>query len=223
MLTRDGCLLREVDGALIEACGSVATGSAPCNELTITAGGVAFVGVFGITGGALVAVTDDGSARVIAHDLLLPNGQQLNADGDTLLVAESAGQRITAFTVHADGSLSERRVWAAFGEPASAWTLPEVLRQITVWADGIALDAAGGVWVADPFGKQVFRVQARGQVTDRIPTGEVACYACALGGPDGHTLYLCTAPSVLTKQRAAHNEPPSCSPTAPTCPTKLRE
>jgi sugar lactone lactonase YvrE len=63
-----------------------------------------------------------------------------------------------------------------------------------VWPDGIALDAAGAVWVANPFGREVLRVVEGGEVTDRLSTGELACYACALGGPDGRALFLCAAP-----------------------------
>lgn len=137
VLTRDGRLLRREDGAFGAIGATHATGPAPCNELTITANGIALVGVFGLSSGALLAVTADGSSRIVAQDLLLPNGQQLTADGQTLLVAESAAQRITAFTVDPDGTLRGRRVWAAFGEPASARTLPEVLPQVQVWADGM--------------------------------------------------------------------------------------
>lgn len=36
--------------------------------------------------------------------MLLPNGQALTPDGRTLIVAESAGQRLTAFTISPDGS-----------------------------------------------------------------------------------------------------------------------
>jgi hypothetical protein len=36
--------------------------------------------------------------------LLLPNGQVLTADGETLIVAESAGQRLTAITLTPEGS-----------------------------------------------------------------------------------------------------------------------
>ncbi len=106
----------------------------------------------------MARVDPDGSARVVAKGMLLPNGQTLSADGRTLIVAESAGQRLSAFTVGANGSLTGRRVWASFGEPATATALPEVIAQVSVWPDGIALDAAGAVWVANPFGKEALRV-----------------------------------------------------------------
>ena len=185
--------------------GDVAT--ARLNDLAIDPSGRAFIGNFGLQGGALIRVDPDGSARVVAGDLLLPNGSVVTPNGRTLIVAESAGQRLTAFDIHADGSLGRRRVWAAFGVPPTARTLPEILEQVTVWPDGIALDSDGAVWVANAFGNEVFRVREGGEVTDRISTGELSCCACALGGGDGRTLFLCAAPRApereLRTRRAA--------------------
>jgi sugar lactone lactonase YvrE len=58
--------------------------------------------------------------------------------------------------------------------------------------DGICLDAEGAVWVADARGKACVRVREGGELTDVIDTGR-GCYACALGGSDGKTLFVCTA------------------------------
>jgi sugar lactone lactonase YvrE len=81
--------------------------------------GRAFVGIFGLRGGALTRLDPDGTQRTVAPDLLLPNGQALTRDGQTLIVAESAGQRLTALTITPDGELTDRRVWASFGPPAA--------------------------------------------------------------------------------------------------------
>jgi len=197
VVTRSGRLLGQEEGLAVEVASQLSGGSVPCNEMTIDSQGRAYVGLFGLAGGGLVRVDPDGSARVVAKGMLLPNGQALSADGRTLIVAESAGQRLSAFTVGADGWLTDRRVWASFGEPATATTLSGIIAQVSVWPDGIALDAAGAVWVANPFGREVLRVVEGGEITDRLSTGELACYACALGGPDGHTLFLCVAPPFL--------------------------
>jgi sugar lactone lactonase YvrE len=58
--------------------------------------------------------------------------------------------------------------------------------------DGICLDAEGAVWVADARGKACVRVREGGEISDVIETGR-GCYACALGGSDGRTLFVCTA------------------------------
>ena len=81
--------------------------------------GFAYAGNFGfdLMGGgqpataALVRVDPDGSASVAADDLWFPNGMVITDDG-TLIVAETFGARFTAFTIQADGTLTDRRVWA---------------------------------------------------------------------------------------------------------------
>ena len=50
-------------------------------------------------------------------------------DNSTLIVSESFAGRLTAFDIDADGSLSNRRVWAEGIGP-----------------DGICLDAEGAIW-----------------------------------------------------------------------------
>ncbi len=82
----------------------------------------------------------------------------------------------------------------ASASPATAASLPEALTQVQVWPDGITLDADGAAWVANPFGCEVFRVREGGQITERIATPGARCVACALGGLDGRTLFLCTVP-----------------------------
>ena len=59
--------------------------------------------------------------------------------------------------------------------------------------DGCTLDAGGGIWFADAAGSGVVRVLEGGTVTDRMPTPQPA-YACTLGGDDGQTLFVVTAP-----------------------------
>lgn len=193
VLTRAGSIRRRTPDGWQEVA-QVPTGPAPCHEITVDARGNMFVGVFGLASGALLSVDAAGRARRVAGGLLLPNGQALTDDGRTLLVAESAGQRITAFTIEPDGSLVDRRVWASLGPPATARTLPQVFGQVETWCDGIAVDPDGGCWVADAFGRRALRFDRSGRMTDEIGTGGFGCYSCAFGGDDGSTLYLCTAP-----------------------------
>jgi len=163
--------------------------------------GRVFLGAFGLASGGILRVDPDGSVRKVAEKMLLPNGQAIIPDGRSFIVAESAGQRLTAFDLQPDGSLTNRRTWARFGEPATSTHLPEVLARATLWPDGIALDGAGAVWVANPLGNEALRVREGGEITDRISTHPSRCIACALGGPDGHTLFLCTAPPGLDEEQ----------------------
>ncbi len=190
VLTQDGLLLRHERHGFQEIAHGLRTGPATCNELSIDQAGRAFVGVFGLTTGALLRVDPDGTVHTAADQLLLPNGQAITGR-QTLLVAESAGQRVSAFDITNDGTLTNRRTWCSFGEPATATNLPAVFGQVQTWPDGIAIDAQDGLWVADPVGRQLLRVHD-GAVTDRIATGDLTAQACAIGG---HTLFVCATPS----------------------------
>ncbi len=52
-----------------------------------------------------MSVAPDGEVSVVAKDLLFPNGSAITPGG-TLVVSETFGNRIAAFDVAADGSLS---------------------------------------------------------------------------------------------------------------------
>ena len=94
-----------------------------CNDMVVDQEGRAYVGHFGydLLSGApaapatLVLVQPGGEVSTVADDLHFPNGCELNADERTLLVAESAANRITEFDVRADGSLGARRAFAELG------------------------------------------------------------------------------------------------------------
>jgi sugar lactone lactonase YvrE len=125
----------------------------------------------------LAIVWADGTVTAAADDLRFPNGSVITADGATLIVGESMGDRFTAFTITADRGLAGRRVWAEV--PGMA-------------PDGCTIDADGAIWFADAVGRQVVRVREGGEITDRVPTPDNV-YACMLGGSDGRTLFALTA------------------------------
>jgi sugar lactone lactonase YvrE len=101
----------------------------------------------------------------------------ITPDGGTLIVAESRGQCLTAFTIAGDGTLGDRRVWAA---------VPGMV------PDGPCLDQDGCVWFADATGNACVRVAEGGLVRDRVETDQGA-FACTLGGGDGRTLFVMTS------------------------------
>jgi len=122
----------------------------------------------------LVLVEPSGAARVVAGDLNFPNGAVIKDNGKTLVVAESWGARLSAFDIAADGSLSNRRVYASLGERTP---------------DGICLDAAGGIWVSSFNSGEFLRVLDGGEITDIVECGDRRAVACQLGGADGKTLF----------------------------------
>ena len=178
----------ESDGRLDTHADLSALAPRRCNDMVVDVGGGAYVGNFGFElddveppcPTVLIRVEADGAARVVADGLWFPNGMVLTDGGRTLVVAETWAARLTAFDVGADGSLSGRRVWAALDR--------------RIYPDGICLDAEGAIWVASPSTGETLRVCEGGEVTDRVDTGR-SSFACALGGVDGRTLYVCTADS----------------------------
>ena len=158
-----------------------------CNDMVVDRRGNAYVGNFGFdygtgqapTGAALALVRPDGSTLAVAEDLQFPNGAVITPDGTTLVVGETFGSRYCAFTVATDGTLSDRRIWA------------EVPGRMP---DGCCLDTAGGIWFADAIRPEVVRVVEGGEITDAVEVPQRA-FACMLGGDQGTTLFVITAPS----------------------------
>jgi len=111
----------------------------------------------------------------------------ITPDGKTLIVGETLGGCLTAFDIGKDGSLANRRVWAT--------TLPRV-------PDGIALDADGAIWIANPIAPECARIAEGGKVLEVIDTA-MPCFACMLGGDDGRTLFMLTAPTSNGHEAAA--------------------
>ncbi len=127
--------------------------------------------------GNVALVEPDGSVRVVAGDVAFPNGMAVTPDGATLIVAESYAGRLTAFDIGSDGDLAGRRVWAELGDGVP---------------DGICLDSEGAVWYADVPGRCCVRVRECGEVLQRVELDR-GCFSCALGGPDGTTLFMVAA------------------------------
>lgn len=180
---------RWVGDALTTYADLTAVSPGPSNELLVDGAGRAYVGNIGFDfyGGeqprttSIVLVETDGSLRVVADDVLVPNGMALIEGGATLVLAESFAGRLTAFDVAPDGGLSGRRLFADLGEA----TIP----------DGICADAEDGIWFASVGTATAVRVDRGGRVTDVVETGDRDVFACELGGPDGRTLHLCTSRS----------------------------
>lgn len=198
-MTRRQVMRRAADGTMTlhADLSGIATGK--CNDMVVDAQGGAYIGNFGFdlegdiaqrgfaavladhATASLAYVAPDGSARAAADGMHFPNGSVITPDGGTLIVGETLGGCLTAFDIGRDGALSNRRIWAA--------TAPRA-------PDGIAIDAAGAIWIANPMAPECVLYGEGGTVLQVIETGQ-PCYACALGGADGHTLFMLTADSFI--------------------------
>jgi sugar lactone lactonase YvrE len=176
------------------------------NDMVVSADGHAYVGQFGfdIDGGekpaktTLLHIAPDRSVSVAADDLFFPNGVVITPDGSTLIVGEALGGCYTAFTIGADGELTDRRLWAELGPMPVLGEFEETMGQLKATPDGCCLDAEGGIWVADPINRRCARVLEGGEITDEIlAPDDLYWWACMLGGEDGRTLLLSCAPGFL--------------------------
>jgi sugar lactone lactonase YvrE len=205
----DQRVLRFADGELREHCDMSAYCTFWANDMVVGESGVAYAGNFGFdldtflrdsrVEGAVVdppattnLVVMDPSGNVIqtVDDMSFPNGSVITPDGATLIVAETVVYRLTAFDVAANGTLSNRRLYAQLDFVA---------------ADGICLDEEGQVWVANPLTNGCVRVREGGEIT-ATATATQNVFACMLGGDDRRTLYLVTAPTSSRFEIAEQSE-----------------
>jgi len=202
-------LRREHSGELVEHADLSHLVTGHLNDMVVDAQGRAYVGNFGfdLMGGAafkaatLVKVDPDGAASVVADGLKFPNGSVITPDGGTLIVDETFGNRVSAFDIRPDGTLGPRRDWADFGPLPDTDVVADLVGASAIGPDGNSLDAEGALWVADAIHHRVVRVAEGGAVLEEISTGEDGVFACALGGADGRTLFLCVAPNFDETER----------------------
>ena len=148
------------------------------NDMVVDGQGRAYIDAYnmgeGLPPGAIVLVTPDGDARIVADDLSAPNGCVITPDGKTYIVAQMGAHELTAFTVQSDGSLTDRRVFA----------------MLDAAPDGLCLDAEGAVWVGQYEEGRFLRVKEGGEVTHVVPMPGKWTVAPMLGGADRRTLFL---------------------------------
>ncbi|WP_433060869.1 SMP-30/gluconolactonase/LRE family protein [Dactylosporangium sp. CS-033363] len=124
--------------------------------------------------GFIALIRADGTVVQQEHDIAFPNGMAITPDERTLIISESFAGVLTAFDIEPDGTLINRRTFAAGLGP-----------------DGICLDEDGAVWTSSG-GNEAVRVAEGGKILDRVELDR-APFAVMLGGADGRTLFICAA------------------------------
>jgi sugar lactone lactonase YvrE len=130
-LARKNVLLRrEEDGSLVTHADLAVVSDRGWNEIVVDGGGNIYVND---GQGVIALVASDASVRQVADKIAFPNGMAVTADNRTLIITESHGRCLTAFTIELDGTLTNRRVWAA----------------LDGYPDGICIDSENMVWYSD--------------------------------------------------------------------------
>jgi len=125
--------------------------------------------------GFLFRLDPSREVTVVARDVNVSNGLGFSPDGSRLY--------------HADTSVGIRVYPLRNGRVCGAATLFAALPG----ADGLAVDAEGGVWVACYSTAEVCRFDPDGQLRERIPFADPLVLSLCFGGADLRDLYVVTA------------------------------
>ena len=137
--------------------------------------------------GDLWRIAGDGSAELLYGDIGLTNGIGFSPDGTKLYHSDSAAGRIVVHDVDADGSVSNRGVFAATSVGAP---------------DGLAVDESGCVWTASYGGSCVLRFTPDGNEDAKVKVPAESVTSLCFGGADRRDLYVVTADNSEDPSRA---------------------
>lgn len=145
--------------------------------------------------GALYRLDPDLSWTKIDGGYRVTNGPAFSLDGRTMYHTDSALQRIYAFDLAEDGSASNRRIFAEFGEGDG-------------YPDGMTVDAEDCLWIAFWDGWCVRRLSPAGEQLAELAVPVQRPTSCAFGGPGLDRLFITSAsrnlaPEDLSAQPAA--------------------
>jgi len=129
---------------------------------------------------------DGAQVRRMDDGYVITNGPAVSPDGATLYHTDTLQKRVYAFDRAADGSLSNKRLFVEIADGG--------------YPDGMAVDAAGHLWVATFGGWRIDRFDAAGNKVGevRFPCANVT--KLAFGGDDLRTVYATTARKGLSEQ-----------------------
>jgi gluconolactonase len=147
------------------------------NDLAITRDGVLYASDpnWKDNTGKVWRIDPTGRVQLVADGMGTTNGIEVSPDGRTLYVNESVQRIVWAFTIGADGALSEKRRLAAFED---------------FGLDGMRVDVDGNLYVTR-YGKgSVVKLAPDGRVLREITLPGKKPSNISFGGPDGRTAYV---------------------------------
>lgn len=139
---------------------------------------------------AVYYVTPQNEIIRVIDDIEFPNGMALTPDGSTLYIANTQGSHVLAYDVNDDGTVENRRNFAAV-------KLAEGRNE--TGADGMAIDLEGNVYLATTQGLGVQVFNSKGEHLGNI-SGPEAVNNVNFGGEDGKTIYMTGGNGVFSIQ-----------------------
>lgn len=164
------------------------------NDLFTDAAGRVFVGSmyfdpFSTEGprkpGELYRIDTDGSATMLYDDVGMTNGIGLSPDGTRLYHSDTLRNQVIVHDLADDGGCRNRRIFAKTERGAP---------------DGLAVDEAGGVWIAAHGGGCITRFCSDGTLDRHLDVPAVFVTSLCLGGPDRRDLYIVSADNTNDKE-----------------------
>jgi len=126
-------------------------------------------------GGQVWAIDRQGGVRLVAEKMGTTNGIEVSPDGRTLYVNESVQRNVWAFTIAADGSLSDKRLLKQFDD---------------FGFDGMRCDVDGNLYITRHGKGVVVKLSPTGEVLREIDVLGANPSNICFGGPDGRTAYV---------------------------------
>jgi gluconolactonase len=126
-------------------------------------------------------------AAPVAGGVLWANGIGFSPDGTTAYGSDYARSCVVAWDIEADGSLSSPRVFAQMPDGS---------------ADGLAVDAEGGAWVAAGAAGNVVRFTPDGRPERTVDVPASFVSSLCFGGGDMRDVYITTGDGTLLRGRS---------------------
>ncbi len=147
------------------------------NDLAITATGVLYASDpdWKNESGRVWRIDGAGQVTLAADAMGTTNGIEVSPDGRTLYVNESVQRIIWAFSIGADGSLTDKRRFASFPD---------------FGMDGMRADVDGNLYVTRHGKGTVVKLGPNGRKLAEIALPGKKPSNIAFGGPDGRTAYV---------------------------------
>jgi gluconolactonase len=126
---------------------------------------------------------DQKTLKSVVTDLKQPNGIIGTPDGKTLYIADIGADKTYAYTIGADGTLTNKRLFYAMG------------------SDGMTIDDEGNVYLT---GKGVTVVDKTGTLIENIPVPESWTGNVCFGGKDRKTLFITASTGLYAVRTRTH-------------------